>query len=495
MNYLDFAFLAPFAGALFLAISVFLYARANANTSKGMAITGVALIMIGLLAPMWYMPGNATPPSNTTDYIPVTYIFEKDVQYYVFSDKTDQLLGVGTDFDNLFDQVMANAINGDSIYFKPGTYFTDDELVVNKSIRIYGDGYYSEIKANGAITSIFELTASYSRLESIEVDSNGYADIGVYIHGASRCELYRVEATDAVIDNFRIDNAGTQRTGNKLDRCIGAEAGRYNLYIGDEQTDNWVTGCTFKDSDYTGTDAGIACDASGQQFSNNHIWGNQYGYLLAPTTSIVRFQIIGDYIESNVLANIYNAGTCHSAYDGVITDNVFWSNSEAHGLVGINLDATGSYYSQRLLINNNVFEGQSYADTAVIFGDHARANTLIGNTFYTYTGANGAVYYNGGGGGGIYNIMNDNSGFVTENHGLAVLLNATTSIDVTHGLDYTPSRGDINVVLAEFIDSDGTEGKFYVSATTSTTFTVQLHHAPSEDVSFYWSVRRTRTFP
>jgi hypothetical protein len=479
---------------VFLALSIYTYGKGHATTAKGMVTVMAALLLIGLMFPMWGVDySGATPPSNATDYIPVTYIFEKSGSaYYAFSDKTDTLVSGsgGTDFDNLWDTVISVAASGDSIYFKPAAYYTNDELVVSKQLRIYSDGYYTQIIANGAIDAVFQITASYVQMEQFTVDSNGYANIGVWINGGSRVELTKIEATDALVNNFEISFSGVQRTGSKLDRCIGAEAGQYNLYIGDEQTDNWVTGCTFKDSDYSGTDAGIAVDGSGQQFMNNHVWGNKYGYLLAPNNSIVRWMIIGDYIESNTDANIYNAGTCHSAYDGTIQGCVFWANAEDRPEYDIQLDCSGSYYSQRLAISGNVFQGQSYADTAIVLGDHARNNVIQSNTingydstFITMTGS------------GIYNTVSQNTGFVTEGHGLAVLTANTTSVVVTHGLSYTPYRGDISIVLSEFVDDDGSYGDWYISATDATTFTLNVHHAPTiEDISYYWSVSRVRSY-
>jgi hypothetical protein len=149
---------------------------------------------------------------------------------------------------------------------------------------------------------------------------------------------------------------------------------------------------------------------------------------------------------------------------------------------------TNPYFSERLTITGNVFQGQAYSVTGVVLEDRARYNNIVSNTFYSFTGAMVTMT-----GGGIYNRVNFNDGFITESHGLATLLNGTTSVVVTHNLSYTPYRGDITLVLAEFVDSDGAEGKFYISASDATTFTINSHHAPTEDVSLYWSIIRVQS--
>lgn len=486
----DLTWFMPVAGLLCAGLSIWLYGQKHVGTAKGVLTICVALLLLGVFAPLWgnfsVPPAGAVPIGNHTESEFIVYKLVST--YYCYSDNTQTIISYGTDGDTVLQACLASAGNGDTITIKPATYFVDEPLVVDTSVDIEMGNYATTIRANGAISCVFKIEATNVHINGGTVDANGYANIGVWINGGARVELNRVEATNALVNDFEISYGGTQRTGNKLTECVASEAGQYGIYLGQEQTDSWITECTVKDSDYSGTDAGIAIDASGEQILNNHVWGCKYGILLAPTISTSKLTITGNYIESQTDANIYNAGTCHSALDSSIIGNVFWANQADRPEYDILLNVTNPYFSERLTITGNVFQGQAYSDTGIVLGDRARYNNVVSNTFYSFTGDFITLS-----GGGIYNRINFNDGYLTEAHGLAVLLNGTTSVAVTHTLSYTPYRGDITLVLSEFVDSDGAEGKFYVSAADATTFTINSHHAPSEDVSIYWSIIRVQS--
>ena len=80
-------------------------------------------------------------------------------------------------------------------------------------------------------------------------------------------------------------------------------------------------------------------------------------------------------------------------------------------------------------------------------------------------------------------IIRNNVNFVTENSGTATLLNGATSIDVDHGLDVTPSAGDIMVTPA---GSLGSASFFYIDTYTATQFTIHVDVDPGANVDFAW---------
>ena len=80
-------------------------------------------------------------------------------------------------------------------------------------------------------------------------------------------------------------------------------------------------------------------------------------------------------------------------------------------------------------------------------------------------------------------IVRNNSGWVTENSGVATLANATTSIVVTHGLSVTPVAGDIMVTP---IEPWGAMTEFYIDTYTATQFTIHADQNPAQDVDFAW---------
>lgn len=81
--------------------------------------------------------------------------------------------------------------------------------------------------------------------------------------------------------------------------------------------------------------------------------------------------------------------------------------------------------------------------------------------------------------------ITNNKGFVTENSGTATLptAGAVTEIDVAHGLDVTPSAGDIMITP---IETWGNITKFWISAYDGTNFTITVDAAPGQDVDFAW---------
>ena len=143
-------------------------------------------------------------------------------------------------------------------------------------------------------------------------------------------------------------------------------------------------------------------------------------------------------------ARFYNVGTSRS----IIMANQFDGNSgELHG---VSIHQT----SDNIIVLSNSFTGHLSSPVSM---DDSSQN------------ANGFV--------------RDNMGFVTENSGTATLLNGTTSITVDHGLDVTPSAGDIMVTP---IGSLGSASFFYIDTYTSTQFTIHVNADPGANVDFAW---------
>jgi hypothetical protein len=79
-----------------------------------------------------------------------------------------------------------------------------------------------------------------------------------------------------------------------------------------------------------------------------------------------------------------------------------------------------------------------------------------------------------------------NAGFTTENSGEAVITTGNTSTTVNHGLAFTPSKNLITLTPT----TPNTEAlDYYVSAITSTTFTVTVNPAVGGTTGFAWQVR------
>jgi len=78
-----------------------------------------------------------------------------------------------------------------------------------------------------------------------------------------------------------------------------------------------------------------------------------------------------------------------------------------------------------------------------------------------------------------------NAGFVTENTGEAVATSGNSSVVVTHGVSYTPAKKDIQLTQTAPITGSYT---FFVSAVTSTSFTITFTGVLSNTVGIAWRV-------
>jgi len=84
---------------------------------------------------------------------------------------------------------------------------------------------------------------------------------------------------------------------------------------------------------------------------------------------------------------------------------------------------------------------------------------------------------------GTANIIRNNRGYVTENSGTATVLNATTSIVVTHGLATTPTR----VQITPRENPTNAVSFWWVDTLTTTQFTINVNANPgASNLDFDW---------
>jgi hypothetical protein len=126
--------------------------------------------------------------------------------------------------------------------------------------------------------------------------------------------------------------------------------------------------------------------------------------------------------------------------------------------------------------NGHGSSGSQNYGLAVLSGTGNRF--VIANNNFGTNGAGGAVLM--GATGGTVHVAN-NIGFVTKNSGTATMLNGTSSIVVNHGLGGQPVSQDIIVTprLVPTVD-------VYISALSSTTFTIATNAPVGADRTFNW---------
>jgi hypothetical protein len=89
--------------------------------------------------------------------------------------------------------------------------------------------------------------------------------------------------------------------------------------------------------------------------------------------------------------------------------------------------------------------------------------------------------------GGTNTIVRNNMGWKTEGSGTATVANTTTTIDVAHGLDITPTIGIISVTPTNNL---GTATRFWISNPTNTQFTINVDADPGVGTAtFAWTIK------
>lgn len=250
--------------------------------------------------------------------------------------------------------------------------------------------------------------------------------------------------------------------------------------------DNKVTGCVFSNNTSDGAEVAVA----GTQFGNCDFWANtRYGAWLNNAGSRTRFtgckfRLSGQHgliLDSTTTGfsdvgvtgcGFHTNGTsAASTYDGLILTGGTANAISRCAITGCNF----SYESGSS--PNKARYGANFSNSAT---QHA---VLVGNSFGT-SSAWGTAGVNDNSNTSSPAKIRGNSGWVTSACGTATIPSGLTSVAVTHGLSATPSVKHISVTPA---NSLGLAAKFWVSAVTSTTFTISTDTDPGATTAvFAW---------
>lgn len=185
----------------------------------------------------------------------------------------------------------------------------------------------------------------------------------------------------------------------------------------------------------------------------------------------------------------------HTSHYCTVSENVAIGNGNEYCLYR----NTGGGTYNSFLGNFGINATGTIGGLEVYNGDHISVigNTLINNNhgIRTAGGTNHKVMdntitgnnFDWSGDPATLEIIKNNQGYVTENIGVATLLNGNTAIVVNHGCNYTPSAGDIQ---AHPIETLNNADFWWVDTITATQFTIHTDQDPGADVDFAWSVDR-----
>ena len=123
---------------------------------------------------------------------------------------------------------------------------------------------------------------------------------------------------------------------------------------------------------------------------------------------------------------------------------------------------------------------QGYVGSIGIDTSYRDTEVYLNDVFHTY----GRIIDSG-----LATKIWHNRGYVTESKGFALVPNGSTSVEVNHGLSYTPSVNDIQL---QPTNSLGDVDKFFPSNPTSTQFTINVDEDPnlSSGATFSWRITK-----
>lgn len=387
------------------------------------------------------------------------------------------------------------------------------------------DTMRSFIVADGIFDDIGSTSASYANErhaiicygEDVSIVNNSIREVDN--NTKSDCEGIYVKARQCVIAFNRLRNAGYSQgcIAVKGDTEGGTEVEAFGVTI--------IGNTVF--SDRTGDTVHGIFVRHGQRtvIADNYVNGpNRFGISVGgPTTDESNLRIC-----NNVVVNCGIDGTVTGArvgismtlqggavvVDGNTIDNVDGAG-DSNGAIGVDIlanndigpvivsdnvitnmvDSAGSEWGMRFRNagTSEVFELIHIRDNLVDTADEAirwDANTsnafprvlLLDNDFTNITNA---PFSSNNGPPRSQVVARFNHGYWTENQGTDTVTNGSTSVTVTHGLDYTPSTEEIQVCPTETL---GAASYWYVDTITSTQFNINVDVDPTKDVTFGWSV-------
>jgi parallel beta-helix repeat protein len=259
------------------------------------------------------------------------------------------------------------------------------------------------------------------------------------------------------------DATGITITGNNIYNCfdngIALEGANDTVVSGNVIIDSGQSGISLNDQTNTGHDVVV---------SGNNIAGSG-------KDGIVVSDIDNAVIVGNLITDSGNYGIQHGIDSGEDeADNIIMGNIiRTSTLDGIILN----WNSNDIIVANNHVRGAN--GTGILINRSTNVDTLV--TGNNVTGFPVAQITDSG----TTSTIHHNKGYVTENKGTGSITSATTTDVITHGLSYTPTEQDIQIVFIEQGDND--YGRWWISGITSTQFTVNVTSDPgASNLDFGW---------
>ena len=415
--------------------------------------------------------------------------FQTEASYVIFTDGTtiyarNGTTGAidysGTNAASVINSALSALTSGGKIFLKAATYEIGTTIYLKDFITLSGENHYATVlKATAAITVLdTPFTGGYVNqyivIENLMVDGNGIATKGIHFP-VWRGRIRNVEVRSVAGDSIHIEGNVNSAIENVIEDVVTQNvgmttAGSAGIRLGTKATDNIIRRHIARDSDY-----GVYVGAAGNIITNSHYYGlNKNCIYIAPVEYV---QIVNNYIEGSGEHCIFVAAGQHKSL--LIADNVFTGEHYVNNTYdAIYFDgASGNWALGGTVIGNVLYRSSSIVSRYFINLNYPARMEVTDNKIYESADVGTAMINIANSQGNL--IIKNNQGFVTENSGTATIPSGQTSVTVNHGLAGTPT-----VVIITGSTSDTADA--YVSAKTSTTFTITVPSPVGGDRTVYW---------
>jgi len=360
----------------------------------------------------------------------------------------------------------------------------DDQVEINAALAI-GDTFLMAGKyhTSGPIRMIYDRSVLLGAKHSWGRTGLENGGTQIYLDYNSNCNIIEIQGQASGLEDGHIyfpTIEGMYLNGRGLYQSSG-----HGIYLHENISDAVLKDIAVHDCCQTGiyVNAGWLTSLINVWSEGNHEWGFVVGSGEPKLTHCHSSRNLnGMYVGSNIVMSACTVSEndqmgiqLNHANHAVIVGNKIYSNSKEN--TGVYSDIKLSDTSHSCIITNNFIDGESTAKHGIEIGADVyncliSQNRITGHTSAEIIDASTS-----------YNQIRNNFGFVTENSGTATLSSGITSIAVDHGLDVTPSTGDIVVTP---IENWGSMTKFWIGNYTSSQFTIYADQNPGQDVDFAW---------
>lgn len=455
------------------------------------------------------------------------------VDFQPFNSSTHPIVKLEGDWNNLLAHGLEKGfnyivrINGSYTEAITGTGTSAGTIAYGGADNVGAtDGTDSAAVINAALAN---LTAGRDYKEGVKVVGDYTTNAALAVEGYTVLDLRAAKITlDADADSNGmtttagddyIDILGGWLEGNSANNAAG-----HGIEIQSNSQEITINGCKIRDFKESGIRAGVAsvgmvwignCVITGNtehgifasSFSDSFIYHNDIGSnggngIYMGSSSVNRILKNGIWLnaDDDGIAGIYLYECSKTVIDGnILHDN--YRNGLA--IAGITVDRNShNTVIGNIFYNNGEKTSDTYYDISLADGT-AKYNSFIGNVFNSpevkyaifFTGTDPYPIHNTVIGNAIEdyqtaamaatgtfadNAVAQNTGFITENCGIATIANLGTFVDVTHGLAMTPSCVQVTGQHQE-VD------ELIVTAVGAATFRITTTvGATTDDRTVYW---------